>query len=543
MAPRFFRQSAPARTPAPTGASARAEAASGAAARPSTDPSPSGSPSGPSPSAAPRPIPTARPSRRADGSRPRFSSDQVGFLEQAADRYGDIFRFRLFGMPVIVLNNPDHIHQVLVGNRHKYDKEVLLYKLVRPVLRNGLITNPGGALYMRQRRMMQPAFRPAVVARFGEGMTDETTRMLDAWGERYRPGEVADLSQEFSELTLHIVTRTLFSAQVGETARRFAAAFTETNDILGRFFRFPFPPLSVPTPAHRRLREAIGRMDACVSEFIEHSTTTRPAEQTDGQTAQAGQDGTSGSPSRGGQDIDLLHLLMNAVDEEDGGSMDLEQLHHEVLNIVVGAYETTTNAMAWTFQVLAEQPEIEARLHEEVDTVLAGRPPTMDDLRSTPYARRVVEETLRMYSPAWQFMRRAREEDTVGGHRIPAGANIYMNSYLLHRRPEYWENPEVFDPDRFTPERSAGRHKHAYMPFGAGERICIGQHFALVELHLVLLTIAQRYRFTRPAGQPPVKPKPLTTLHPGGGVHLEVRPRATGDGGTGLPGADGRAAS
>ncbi|WP_051722516.1 cytochrome P450 [Streptomyces albus] len=470
-----------------------------------------------------RAIPTARPVKGPDGSRPRFSGDQIGFLERAAAEYGDIFRFRLFGMPVIVLNNPDHIHRVLVGNRHKYDKEVLLYKLVRPVLRNGLITNPGGELYMRQRRMMQPAFRPAVVARFVDGMTDETNRMLDRWRDRYRPGQVADLSAEFSELTLHIVTRTLFSAQVGETARRFAEAFTETNDILGRFFRFPFPPLSVPTPAHRRLRRAIRRMDDCVSAFIERGST--PAH-------------TAGS-GKPGDGIDLLHLLMNAVDEQDGGGMDFEQLHHEVLNIVVGAYETTTNAMAWAFQVLAEHPEIEARLHEEIDTVLGGRPPGMDDLRRTPYARRVVEETLRMYSPAWQFMRRAREEDVLGGYRIPAGSNIYINSYILHRRPEYWEDPDVFDPDRFTPVRSKGRNRHAYMPFGAGERICIGQHFALVELQLVLLAIAQRHRFTLPPGRPPVRPQPLTTLHPGGGVHLEVRPRSGAVGGT-RPGQDGQ---
>ncbi|WP_158239661.1 cytochrome P450 [Streptomyces carminius] len=459
-------------------------------------------------------MPSVRSGRRGDSGRVSFRNDQLRFLREAAAEHGDVFGFRLFGMPVIVLNDPDHIHQVLVGQRHKYDKEVLMYKMVRPVLRNGLIPHPGGEPYRRQRRMMQPAFRPAVAARFAEGMTDETARMLDGWRDAHRPGDVADLSREFGELTLRITTRTLFSAQVGETARRFAEAFTEANDILGRFFRFPFPPLSVPTPSHLRLRRAIRRMDACVSSFIADSAGNT------GNTANtANTENTAGG-------TDLLGILMNAVDEEDGRGMDLRQLHHEVLNIVVGAYETTTNAMAWTFQVLAARPDVESRLHEELDRVLGGRPPGFEDLRHTPYARRVVDEVLRMYSPAWQFMRRAREEDTVGGYRIPAGANIYLNTYLLHRHPDHWEDPDRFDPDRFTPERSKDRHRHAYLPFGAGERICIGQHFALVELQLVLMTIAQRYRFTIPPGQPPVLPRPLTTLQPGGGVHLEVRPRS-----------------
>ncbi|MER6912698.1 cytochrome P450 [Streptomyces sp. NPDC000594] len=447
-----------------------------------------------------REIPTARATGLPPG-RVSFRGDQIRFLERAAAEHGDIFRFRLLGAPVIVLNNPDHIHQVLVGHRHRYDKEVMLYRLVRPVLRQGLITNPGGAFYLRQRRMMQPAFRPAAIRQFTAGMTEETQRMLDRWDTTLRPGQSADLSQEFSELALHIVTRTLFSAQVGDTARRFAAAFTEANDILGRFFRFPFPPLSVPTPEHLRLRRAIRRMDECVSAFVHR------AEEPGGR-------------------IDLLSILRHAVDESDGRGMDLEQLHHEVLNIVVGAYETTTNAMAWTFYVLAGQPEIEAALHEELTTVLGGRPPTFEDLPRAPYARRIVEETLRMYSPAWQFMRRAREEDTIDGYRIPAQANIYINSYLLHRHPGYWDDPAVFDPGRFAPERLTDRQRRAYMPFGAGERVCIGQHFALMELQLVLMAIAQRHRFTRPPGQAPIVPRPLTTLHPGSGVTLRVWPRA-----------------
>ncbi|MEE1943384.1 cytochrome P450 [Streptomyces sp. TRM 70361] len=433
-----------------------------------------------------------------------FRRDQLGFLRWAARTQGDIFRFRVYGIPMIMLNHPDHIYRVLVGARANYDKDALLYRLVRPVLRDGLIGSPGGEHWQRQRRLIQPTMRPAVVAKFARNMTEETAGMLDRWDRGLRPGEVVDVHGEFGELALRIVNRSLFSAQVGSAAREFAAAFTEANALLGRFFTFPFPPLSVPTPSHLRLRRAISRMDGFVSSFIRERAA---------------------GPGEPGEEVDLLTLLMNAVDEKDGTSMAAEQLHHEVLNLVIGAYETTTNALAWIFYLLAAHPEVERRLHEEIDGVLGGRTATFEDMADTPYARSVVDETLRLYSPAWQFMRRAREEDTIGGHRVPARSNIYLNSYLLHRHPDLWDDPESFDPDRFTPERSKGRHRHAYMPFGGGERICVGQHFALTELHLVLITVARRYRFRLPAGRPPVRPLPLITLHPEGGVHLEVRPR------------------
>ncbi|MFE7129668.1 cytochrome P450 [Streptomyces sp. NPDC057638] len=450
-----------------------------------------------------------------------FRRDQLAFLQWAARTHGDVLRFRIFGIPMIMLNHPDDIYRVLVENRANYDKDALLYRLVRPVLRDGLIGTPGGELWQRQRRLMQPSFRPAVVARFAATMTDETTRMLDRW-ERDRPrGAVIDVHREFGELALRIVNRSLFSARVGEAARDFADAFTEANDILGRFFTFPFPPLSVPTPAHRRLRRAIDRMDSFIASFVhrraagragtpsaDHSSTPQPPE-----------------PNEAAEAPDLLGLLMDAVDENDGSRMAAEQLHHEVLNLVVGAYETTTNALSWIFWLLAGHPEEARRLTEEADLALGGRVPGFEDMARTPYARWVVEETLRLYSPAWQFMRRAKGPDTIRGYDVPAHANIYLNSYVLHRHPDLWDDPDSFRPERFAPGRSEGRHRHAYMPFGGGERICIGQHFALTELHLVLVTIVQRFRFTLPSGRSRVRPRPLITLHPDGGVPLEVWPR------------------
>lgn len=433
-----------------------------------------------------------------------FKRDQLGFLADGIAGYGPIFSFRPLGLPFVLINHPDYVRHVLVDSTALYDKDATIYKVVRPVLRNGLIANADMELWRRQRRMMAPHFTPQAVTAFARNMTVETERMLERWKERTAggAGHEFDVTDEFGQLALRIVNRSLFSADVSEDAQSFADAFAVANTILGAFFRFPFPPLTVPTPAHRRLRRAIDEMDQFVAGFIKERLRD------------------------GADQADLLTLFLNTVDEEDGKGMDLDQLRHEVLNICIGAYETTTNAMSWTFYLLARHPEAEEKLHAEVDEVLAGRVPDFDDLAKLPYTRMVVEETLRIYSPAYQTMRRAREDDDIGGYRMPAGTNILINSYFLHRHPEFWDNPERFDPDRFRPEQVAQRPRHAYIPFGSGPRICIGKHFAMTELTLVLATIARTHRLVLPDGAPEVVPDPLITLHPRGGIPMRLQARA-----------------
>ncbi|GIE95444.1 cytochrome P450 [Paractinoplanes rishiriensis] len=430
-----------------------------------------------------------------------FRRNPLGFLGTGVDDCGDVYRFSLLGLPVVLVNHPDYIQHVLVENGENYDKNAVLFRIVRPVLRQGLIGNADIELWRRQRRMMAPHFTPRTVQRFAEFMTEETELTARQW----RPGSIVDLTDAIGQLALRIVNRSLFSAAVGPRARAFEEAFGEANTILGRYFRFPFPPLSVPTRAHRRLRSAIARMD----DFVATSVRER---------VEAG--------ARADDRADLLTLLLNSVD--DDRAMDAQQLHDEVLNLCIGAYETTTNTLAWAFYLLARHPEVEAAVHAEVDTVLGGRTPEFADLANLPYIRMVVDETLRLYSPAYQFMRRARKPDEIGGHRIPAGTNVLINSYLLHRHPDFWPDAERFDPTRFSPERVAERPKHAYVPFGSGQRVCIGKHFALTELTLVLATIAQHHRFVAPYEPFEISPDPLITLHPKGGVHLRVLPRESG---------------
>lgn len=451
--------------------------------------------------------PSIRFTDRLFGS-PAFRRDPLAFLSYGCERYGDLFRFRLFGIPVVVVNHPDYISHVLVDQAERYDKNASLFKAVRPVLRRGLIANADTELWRRQRRMMAPHFTPSAIASFTGNMTDETIRMLDRWERERRGGQLLDVMDEFGQLALRIVNRSLFSADVSATAQEFERAFGVANTILGAYLRRPFPPLSVPTPSHRRLRRAIDAMDEFVSGFVRKRLR-------DDELDNAG----------AGREPDLLTLLLHSVDEEDGRGMGLEQLHHEVLNICVGAYETTTNALSWTFYLLARHSDVEKRVHEEIDRVLDGRIPQFDDVPQLAYTRTVVEETLRIYSPAYQFMRRAKQHDEIAGYRIPAGSNVLINSYLLHRHPDFWDDPEYFRPERFSPEETARRPKHVYIPFGSGQRVCIGKHFALAELILVLATIAREHRLVMPVSAPEVHPEALVTLRPRGGVRLRLERR------------------
>lgn len=444
-------------------------------------------------------------SRGGLGGALRFKRDQLGFLAAGVRRHGDLFRFRLLGVPMVLANRPDHIRHILVDEDDRYDKDTIIFKVVRPVLRNGLIAVADRELWRRQRRMMAPLFTPRTIAGFARNMTDETERMLDRWERRREADEaLLDVTDEIGQLALRVVNRSLFSADVSRAAQEFERAFGTANSILGSFFRFPFPPLSVPTPRHHRLRRAIDDMDRFVSDMI---------------NKRLGDEETTGAP---GTPADLLTLLLRSMDEEDGTGMEAEQLHHEVLNICIGAYETTTNALSWALYLLARHPEVEGRLHDEVDRVLGGRIPQFEDLPRLVYTRMIIDETLRLYSPAYQTMRHAREEDAIAGYRIPAGSNILINSYLLHRHPEFWPEPERFAPDNFAPDRASVRPKHAYIPFGSGPRVCIGKHFALAELTLALAMVARRHRLVLPEDARKVEPEPLITLHPRGGIHLRL---------------------
>ncbi|HVV20584.1 MAG TPA: cytochrome P450 [Pseudonocardiaceae bacterium] len=422
--------------------------------------------------------------------------DMIGFLERGLNKHGDIFRMRLGGFPMIMVNHPDYVYRILTENHANYDKDNFMYRAIRPILRDGLIGNPGGESWRRRRRLMNPSFSRPAIAGFTEPMAEVAADILREWGAAADRGTLVDVSADASRLALRVVMRSLFGMGADPRVEAFERAFLEVNAIAGDFLRFPFPPLSWPTPAHNRLRRLVAELDAFVQDVVRsHAEHPRA-------------------------DASLFAALPAAVDDETGIGLTTEQLCHEILGVIIAGYETTSNALAWVMYQLATHADAQRRVQAEVAAVLGGRTPSFADLSRLEYTRRVVDETVRLCTPAWHTMRRAVAADVVGGYRIPRGSDIYLNMFTLHRHPRFWPDPERFDPDRFLPEAVAQRPKHVYQPFGTGPRHCLGKHFSLTELVLVTAMFAQSLTAVRPAGQPPVGFAPLVTLHPKGGIHL-----------------------
>ncbi len=375
--------------------------------------------------------------------------------------------------------------------------------IFKPVVGEGLLTSED-ELWLRQRRLMQPLFHRRSVAAFGALMTDETLAMLKRWRPAMENGTTLDVPVEMARLTLTIATGALFHAHVGEEPEVIARAVNTLVEDLGYRFEVPFyPPPGVPTPRNLRLRAALHTLDRAVYSII-------------GKHRRGG----------GGGD-DLLVLLMGARDEETGEAMGDRPLRDEVITLFLAGHETTANALSWAFYLLSAHPHAERRLRDELDEVLGEdgghRPQTLEDLPKLTYTKMVVDETLRLYPPAWITNRQAIADDEILGHRIPANTYVMLSPYVLHRHPDYWERLDEFDPERFTPERSVGRPRFAYFPFGGGPRQCIGQSMALVEAQIVLATVLGRCRL-RPVSDQPVEAEALATLRSRGGLPMTVEP-------------------
>ena len=432
------------------------------------------------------------------GSMRDFQRDKLGFI-QSLTRYGDVARYRMAHLIWYQVNHPDGVKRVLQENNRNYGKGSLTLGIFKPVLGEGLLTSEGG-LWLRQRRLMQPVFHRKSVAAFGTLMTDETLAMLERWRPAIQSRTTLDLPSEMARLALDIATASLFHAHVGEEPEVIARAVNTLVEDLGYRFEVPFyPPVSVPTPRNRRRVAALKTLDRAVYGII--------AQRRRG----------------GGDEDDLLALLMGARDEQTGDAMNDRQLRDEVITLFLAGHETTANALSWTFYLLATNPDAGELLRAELDEVLGAdlRVPTLEDLPKLTYTKMVVDETLRLYPPAWITNRQAISGDEILGHRIPAGAFVMLSPYVLHRHPDYWDRPDDFDPERFAPARHARRPRFAYFPFGGGPRQCIGQSMALVEAQLVLATVLGRCRL-RPVSDQPVEAEALATLRPRGGLPVTV---------------------
>jgi cytochrome P450 len=291
-----------------------------------------------------------------------FRRHPIRLLTDCARTHGDLFRFHVLGLPMIMVNNPANIEHVLVHHAHNYDKNAFLFKVTEPVLGNGLIRQPGGESHRRQRKLMQPIFRPAVVDRFATNMTEETSTLIDAWLPKADGRQVVNATEDMGHVALRIVNRSLFSAEVGHAARQFELDFATLNEVLADFFTLPILPLNTPGRRRRRMRAAIDRMNAFVSSITDRRLS--------------GED----------ESEDLLAMLMAATHDDTNEHMDLRQLQDELLNLVLGAFETTTNAASWALYLLATHLDAQERLYAEVSNQLGDRDPTYDDLAHLPWS-------------------------------------------------------------------------------------------------------------------------------------------------------------
>ncbi|HEX6291708.1 MAG TPA: cytochrome P450 [Herpetosiphonaceae bacterium] len=445
--------------------------------------------------------PTGPRGRPIVGLLPAFRRDPIATLTQVTREYGDIAHFKLGPQHVVLLNQPDYIKDVLVTHQRHFMKGRGLQR-AKKMLGEGLLTSEG-EFHLRQRRLAQPAFHKQRIARYGETMAQYAALMREQWTD----GATLDVAQEMMHLTLAIVGKTLFDADVGtDEADEIGAALNDSMAMF-RLVTLPFADLleRLPLPSTRRFRKARARLDATIYRIIAERRRHLAADGAD----------------RG----DLLSMLLLAQDHEgDGGSMTDLQLRDEAMTIFLAGHETTANALTWTWYLLSQHPDVEARLHAEIDSVLGGRLPTADDVPQLPYAEMVLSESMRLYPPAWILGRLALDEYTLDSYRMPAGTLVLMSQYVTHHDPRYFPAPLSFDPQRWTPERRAQIPKFAYFPFGGGTRRCIGEGFAWVESILVLATIAQRWRLRLVPGHP-VELQPLITLRPKHGMRMVVERR------------------
>lgn len=428
-----------------------------------------------------------------------FRRDVLKLLLDGQRQFGDVVRFRLGPLIVHMVSHPDHIKHVLVTNQHNYNKDTRSSSRIRSITGPGLLTS-NGDFWLQQRRLMQPAFHPQRLAAFGSIMTTATAAMLTRWQQHADRGEPLDVASEMMRLTYTIVGKALFGTDVTADSEPVEeAAGLVMEHAYHRLETILDLPEWLPTPRNRRFRTALQTIDRVVYRIIEERQR---------------------SPL---QAQDLLSLLLHRRDDDTGKGMSDQQLRNETITLLLAGHETTANALTWTWYVLARHPHVASRVREEVQETLHGQPPAVDDLPKLCYTTRVIQEAMRLYPPIWIMERRVLQDDVIGGYHLPAGSTVVLSPFVTHRHLDFWEKPQEFDPDRFLPERSAARPNYAYIPFGGGQRLCIGSNFAMMEAQVIVAMVSQACRLELVPGFA-VEPKPGITLRTQHGLTMAVHP-------------------
>ena len=414
------------------------------------------------------------------------------FLLRQAE-LGDVSRFWMGGQAMYFVNHPDLIRDVFVVNADKFIKGRALQR-TKNLLGNGLLTSEGSE-HLRQRRMIQPAFHRARIAEYSRSMVEFAEEMCDGWID----GEVRDIDKEMMRLTLRIVAKTLFGANIIDKADRVGRAMTTLVDLFN-YLMLPFAEVleKLPLPHSIRFKRAKRDLDEIVYGLIAERRRT------------------------GEDNGDLLSMLLAARDEDDGRGMTDEQIRDEILTLFLAGHETTANALTWTWMLLSQHAEVETKLQDELTSVLADRTPTIDDIPQLTFTEAVIAESMRLYPPAWAIGRKAIQDHELGGVRVPAGAMVLVSPFVLHRDARLWDAPLEFRPERWLSQNvKEASSANIYLPFGGGVRRCIGEGFAWTELILVAATIARRWKLELQPDQR-IGPDPKITLRPKFGMRVTV---------------------
>lgn len=423
-----------------------------------------------------------------------FNHNTLQFMLDAR-QWGDmaVMYYTLF--PLYIANHPDVVHDIFVTQANAFNKSLQTKIALKPVVGNGLFTNDGED-WRQQRKLAQPSFHTKRIQAYADVMVRYTEEVR----QRIAPNQPIDIEREMAHLTMKIVGKTLFDYEEGADDRMSEAVRVALRHVDVRFSRLVQLPDWLPTRENREFKQATDYLDLFIQQIVDQR---RNSNEDNG---------------------DLLSMLMMAHDDETNTRMSDKQLRDEAMTIYGAGHETTSGTLTWTWYLLSQHPAIASKLHEELDRVLGGRLPTFADLPALPYTEMVIKESMRLYPPAWATSRQTNQDVTVTGYPLKKDSIVLVNIYGMHRDERWFPNPDVFDPERFSPENEASINKRAYVPFGAGPRVCIGNSFAMMEARLLLATLAQQWHFDLAPDQH-VEPARQFTLRPRYGMKMIARQR------------------
>ncbi|WP_100374272.1 cytochrome P450 [Bacillus sp. FJAT-45037] len=430
------------------------------------------------------------------GSLRDFKANPLQFLTTQAEEFGPISKFRFGPQHVYFINDPDLIKEILVTKQKSFTKSRDI-QMLKTVVGEGLLTSEKD-VHMKQRRLIQPAFKKNHIIQYAQDMIDTTSRYVEDWQD----GTERNITNDMMSIALGIITKTMFNMEI----RTGADLIEEPMDTVMRLgvkrMRSIFPlPLWAPTETNKKLKQAVAELDHILFSIINERRL------------------------ESGDHTDLLGILMSARDEEDGSGMSDTQLRDELMTIFLAGHETTANLLSWTFYLLSEHPEVDQKLYEEISEVTNGGPITPEHFMQLPYAQHVISESMRLYPPAYVIGRQVEQDVEIGPYLLRKGSMVLMSQYVMHRNPTFYKDPDAFVPERFENNFLKKMPAYAYFPFGGGPRVCIGNHFAMMEATLALACIVEKYRLTIAPDHHTVKPQPLVTLRPKKGLSMNVHQR------------------